>query len=150
MDGPHQRPWHVPNSARRVCESPGSSQPISRRPEPPGNQSHFWAEELGPRHLARARVGTGLALVTSQRLILVCVQHPHAKLAELSGAFWLSIFSTLPRYSHPRAFPPNPKDTVVPSSPGVDRVRGQWEVGCTLASQEGPWERPPCFPKLCA
>lgn len=109
-DGPHRRPWHGPNSARRVgisgiCRARLQGAGTTRNSRSLISGLRSWV----PRHLAGAQFRTDLALATSRLLILVHGQHLHVKLAETFGPFWLSIFSGPLCAPPPQALSPQAK-----------------------------------------
>lgn len=121
-DGSHRRPQHGPNSARRVWESLGRAEPTAEGLETPGTQGHS--------RPGRGAGSLGILLVHSleqaclshiSTLILVHIQHPHVKLAEIFGSLWLS--SAPP-------FRPKPKDIRRPAFPLALR----WTAGGGLHS----------------
>lgn len=73
-------PVPIPSAEKEVREALGSVSPsqgarTTRISRSLTSGLRSWV----PRYLAGTQVGTALALVTSQLLILVHVQHPHAK-----------------------------------------------------------------------
>lgn len=102
-------PSGVPQSAREVRESLGSISPspgirTTRKSERLISGLRSWV----PRHLAGTQVGTGLALVTSPLLILVHVQHPHAKWLKYLVLPGCPSSPPYPYSRNPGLFHPNP------------------------------------------
>lgn len=130
------RPCWSPPLCKGNAGISGIYKPISR------NQNHQEISNsfLGlrswvPRHLTGTQVGTGLALVTSPLLILVHIQHPHAKWLKYLVLPGCPSFPPHPYSRNSGLFHPNPGPLLIlpaPAGPGLTGLAAsrRWAALC--------------------